>query len=468
MKTKSTDYYELLGVERSAAEQELKKAYRKKAIQLHPDKQGGDGEAFKRMKYAYDVLSDSKKRKAYDQYGEAGVKLIEGNLSPEVAMDLFLDMGSCERLLLIFLLTLVIGYLLLFPILLSIRWDHPNSMTFAHVFLPTWFGLGLVLSFCLCCNTTPVFPPPEEEEDENMRKQIEQEQQEKLMTHRAFKFGGITVTLVMALLLFLLVLRLDGETKWSYFLVIWPWIVLEIGVLAVKLWNAESAYMMAGNDPTTLKERKWLDKDWILFIVPFTAQQFCHIAFACLIASKLDGYGWTWWEVFMPFWVDYVLGIILELTNCSKVKSAAERAFMTPEAKAREETCGTISAKMILRTMWLGCVVLLCWKLEHPNSFPAFVMFLPLFITAGCFCCCTSCLICCMSSEMRKEMDGDEETGMGEAPPGYGTCPPPRADASMRPGVMWECTKCGEQNKPQREKCNNCGASKLEAGRSAS
>ena len=69
------DYYEVLGVAKNATADEIKKAYRKKAIQYHPDKNPGDKEAeekFKEAAEAYDVLSDEKKRARYDQFGHAG------------------------------------------------------------------------------------------------------------------------------------------------------------------------------------------------------------------------------------------------------------------------------------------------------------------------------------------------------------------------------------------------------------
>jgi DnaJ family protein A protein 1 len=73
---KETRFYDLLGVKPNASDSDLKKAYRKSALQYHPDKNSSPeaGEKFKEISMAYEVLSNPEKRRIYDQHGEQGIK----------------------------------------------------------------------------------------------------------------------------------------------------------------------------------------------------------------------------------------------------------------------------------------------------------------------------------------------------------------------------------------------------------
>lgn len=97
------DYYKILGVDRNASADDIKKAYRKLAMQYHPDRNKGNKEAeekFKTITQAYTVLSDEKQRAAYDQFGEEGVNGMGGfggfgGMSPEdIFSQVFGGMGG--------------------------------------------------------------------------------------------------------------------------------------------------------------------------------------------------------------------------------------------------------------------------------------------------------------------------------------------------------------------------------------
>ncbi len=90
MATSRRDYYEVLGVSRSATDKEIKAAYRRLALQYHPDKNPGDKaaeESFKEAAEAYAVLSDGEKRARYDRFGHQGTPAFDGGFDPGAFAD---------------------------------------------------------------------------------------------------------------------------------------------------------------------------------------------------------------------------------------------------------------------------------------------------------------------------------------------------------------------------------------------
>lgn len=85
------DYYCILGIEKGASDEDIKKAYRKQALKFHPDKNKSPQaeEKFKEIAEAYEVLSDPKKREIYDQFGEEGKYSMNIFLSLQLCLSLF-------------------------------------------------------------------------------------------------------------------------------------------------------------------------------------------------------------------------------------------------------------------------------------------------------------------------------------------------------------------------------------------
>ncbi|CAI9158816.1 unnamed protein product [Rangifer tarandus platyrhynchus] len=87
---KETTYYDVLGVKPNATQEELKKAHRNLALKYHPDKNPNEGEKFKQISQAYEVLSEAKKRELYDKRGEKAIK--EGG--PVMSFDSPMDISD--------------------------------------------------------------------------------------------------------------------------------------------------------------------------------------------------------------------------------------------------------------------------------------------------------------------------------------------------------------------------------------
>ena len=228
-KPQDVSLYELLEVNWDATPEEIKKAYRKRALKLHPDK-GGDPAQFNAMKRAYDVLSDENKRATYDAYGLEMLKVMEGQAGPEVFMMLLLKQRRFRAMILLFAIIFV-GFLVLFPVLQSVRWDGAD-WSWAIVFIPVWFVLAIVYSLQL--QMILKGPPIPEGEGEATPLQ-----------KRPISIPDLIVyTLLFACAVIFcafLSARLDSTTTWSWFAVMIPWYLFEIVLCIHRYLGARQA-----------------------------------------------------------------------------------------------------------------------------------------------------------------------------------------------------------------------------------
>jgi len=140
-------YYDILGLETSATPEEIKKAYRKRAMQCHPDK-GGDAEEFKRVGEAKQVLMDPETRNFYDMYGEDGVAFHKAwkEAKPN---EMLRQMGAGGIACFCCTNTVCVFFLLWFPLLLCLKVANHEEWLWAVVFGPLWV-LDTIVVLMLC------------------------------------------------------------------------------------------------------------------------------------------------------------------------------------------------------------------------------------------------------------------------------------------------------------------------------
>jgi len=153
---RDSEYYRLLGVDRKASGQAIKRAYHNLARSQHPDKRAQRGEMisesdvaeFQRIKEAYECLSDGKRRRVYDTVGELGLQLTENpaSVSPESVIRKVSKVGNRCRCLVLFFIFCCVGFFTLYtPILVSLNVDGATNISWGAVFLPIWIIDVLVL-----------------------------------------------------------------------------------------------------------------------------------------------------------------------------------------------------------------------------------------------------------------------------------------------------------------------------------
>lgn len=326
------DFYHLLAIERDASPEEIKRAYKRQSLQMHPDKLSQKGKVvteadqarFTRMKEAYEVLSDPHKRETYDAIGERGMKWIEEpfSLDPQELAHNFATSSVYDRskIFAIFVAAFVAMFILPLLICLQIDSVFGSHAKWVAVLTPLWiWNIFILFYHSRVILMGPIAKPdhvPAEEWHDPLP-----------MKKRYFSLGRF---LLIVLFEILGALKLDEILNFPWTAVFFPLYLWEVTTL-YKKWPLARMRIVTVEDLETALGKPFADfspaeKELIgkrYSVVPSTmspefeaAQKLktrarhdmiksgFRILFVVLLLVQLDGdMGWNWWLVFLPFWI---------------------------------------------------------------------------------------------------------------------------------------------------------------------
>jgi len=440
----SREYYETLGLIRTATNADIKKAYKKLSLSYHPDKLRQRGvvltedmqEQFRKIKQAYEVLSDPERRTTYDELGINGLLLKEEPASfaqPSKFQELVEGADARAWCTVLSILGVMLAYAAAFPVLFAIRVDGvAPSLSFALVFLPLWLLYALVSGLLAAGVARGKSTKPEDwPEDEEWR-------DEDPLLVRQMVLGGFTLFVLFQVLL---VIKLDGgfdkDTPWP--LVLLPYFFYELAQILGELFSRRAALearkfhqdkaaaMAIANDA-----ENWVDGSHDLGFEDLAAAEEKRQE-AALAASNAAYYAFrlvqvlvvslkglsmgpdvSWWAVLVPLEAYLLLaccqctGYRVQATKeAAKLKALLEKPDAGPvadfKAAQQEEFDKALASS---RVEWLsgvasaGCCSCLCltlhflllaFYLDSGGGFSFFWLYLPLGSVVGCVCCLVGC-----------------------------------------------------------------------------
>ncbi len=325
------DYYELLGVDAKASPEEIKRAYKKQSLQLHPDKLAQRGVTitpelqaqFTRMKEAYETLIDPYKRETYDAIGERGLKWTEEpfSIDPQELAHNFATSSVYDRMKIFLIFVLAAVAVLILPILICWHVDHGDRGLWLATLIPLWLWNGLIIFYysrliLLGPITRPDSIPEAEWVDPlPMEKRIMS-----LVNH-----------LLLVAFEFLIALKLDDLIAAPWSVLFFPVVVFEVLHL-VKKWPLARMRVVTVADleaalgkpfaQFTALEKELIAKRYSVVSSSDCPEyelanklrakarhdivkSLCRLLFMALLLYQLDvvNSNANWWFIFTPFWL---------------------------------------------------------------------------------------------------------------------------------------------------------------------
>lgn len=391
--------YDRLGVDPTATDAEIRNAYKRMALQLHPDK-GGDPESFKQMKEAYEVLSNHQKRTVYDLHGMEGIKCMEQAAQMEARMSdvtpvllIMMELAQTSALMrgiVVTILTLLGSMVVLPFILLTLKWDGATSFSWAVVFIPVWI-FQLVI---LCCQhvflSMQQLGAPDEEDPEAARIHTKLKKEVRLLRFQSCVTHALLISFEI-----LLILRLEGVMTASWVVVISPWLALEVWWFLFRLYVSPVAWALSDPQAATeagvaQAEVKRTPLFW-LFLVGYLQAGVFRFLTSILISARANADGHphavSWWLVFLPLYFSVVLFVAIPCVERA-VKRRRQRHLLRQE----EDNPGSVAAKGCVATVWLMMLWLATGKFDG-GAYSAAWVFSPIFFFVSLAVCVLSMVI---------------------------------------------------------------------------
>ena len=379
---KQTDYYEILGIQKTATTDEIKKAYRKMALKYHPDKAGTSAtmlDMFGQIQKAYDVLTDPKLRPVYDKYGQKGLDMVSqmGNFAPFIDPEMLLKLN---RILVV--ATIFVALLIAFPAMLAARIENTVSYSYVIAFIPLFIVDFIVLS--------TIIGTPVSRFDDNGEKRPKNEYYRNIL----LRLGILTYFLLFVLVQVFICTKLDGTLTTSWALLSIPWFILEIINFVVNTIGMLSMLKETKYDGTGEEARPLKFRERIRVIFDCLYPQVIRVAFVILVVYKISTVNTiSWTIIFIPFWV---LAFIQVTTIVIDVREAFHVRFSTDDSRA---SISKAVIFVIFGGLFYTFVGLLVSRLNNPTNTPSVaIILIPVFIVLGMLFCCTCCCIPCMAN----------------------------------------------------------------------
>ena len=343
--------YASLGVQQTANQNEIKRAYYEKAQRYHPDRAGPerDENKFKEVQGAYDILKDPEKRSVYDRYGEEGLKIL--NQGGEN----FAHLAMMEPAIIGCFIYAVMVPIFLFILFLTLRIDDVTSWSWAVVFIPVWIVECFMLIGVLC----------------SFRSTGEEEQRKpcfvSLMT--------LLPTLAVVTFSIMLTTKLDDVHSIS-----WPVVFIPLYLFLALNWVR--IMYVSQISPTTQKNNNsgmWRPRDqfqstreYVHFIIDTVASQVRNVVFILLLVLRLsEAIECSWFVVGIPQYILHVIGAVYVIDLHRSSENGSK---------------GQLAAYLFVRMIPLGQLLLILGKAES-DSYSFAVALIPIWIGMGLSCC---------------------------------------------------------------------------------